>query len=116
MGIPVDTITHIYVRTYPKIADVSEMRTILLFSLRSLWGDLESYSFNIAITKPSIDCKNEISFLEGKNIGLLIVECPKESVKAVRAALTLVTPPPYLEENIYQFDVVHLKEVSKQPL
>ena len=84
------------------------MQTILLFSLRSLWGDLEPYSCALRIKK----APDNHELTSGRNTGLLIVECPMEDVQAVRAALTLVTPPPYLEETIYQFDVVDIEEIS----
>lgn len=84
------------------------MQTILRFSLRDLWGDLEPYSCDVKIKKAPADQGLNV----GKNYGLLIIECPSSSVDNVRAALTLVTPPPYLQETIYQFDVVDIQNTS----
>ena len=80
----------------PDIEDPREFQTILTSSLKSLWGDLEPHSCSLQVYKKN---KNK----------QLIVRCLKESVDQVRAALTLVTPPPYLDSNIYRFDVVEVK-------
>jgi hypothetical protein len=42
---------------------------------------------------------------------LLLVKCPTESVAAVRAALTMVTPPSYLASTVYRFDVVEVQRI-----
>ena len=73
-------------------------KTILTCSLKSLWGDLEPHSCMIQVIKD-----------ETKQ-GLLVVRCRTDSMAAVRAALTLVTPPPYLESTLYRFDVIEVQE------
>jgi RNase P/RNase MRP subunit POP5 len=93
--------TRLTVRSEPRVEDPRELQTILTFSLKSLWGDLEAHSCALQIEKRA----------EGKEI-LLIVRCLTESVGAVRAALTLVSPPPYLESNLYRFDVVDVEECA----
>jgi RNase P/RNase MRP subunit POP5 len=80
-----------------QVEDPRELTTILQFSIRSLFGDLESHSYAVQITKAT-------------EVGKFIVSCSRSSVKAVRSALTMVTPPPYLESNIYRFDVVSVTE------
>ena len=100
----------LWVRTFPRIDDPAEMTTILLFSLRGLWGDLEPYSSAVVVKK----APDHHGLSLGKNTGLLIVECPLTQVQAVRAALTLVTPPPYLAETIFQFDVVDVQENARR--
>lgn len=91
------------VRTSPVITDPAEMKTILLFSLRSLWGDLEPFSSDVVVRHP-VNAE--------KKIGILIVECPSITVNQVRAALTLSSPPPYMEDIFFQFDVVDVEERS----
>lgn len=90
------------VRTTPVITDPAEMKTILHFSLRGLWGDLETFSTDIVVR----DCRVHA----GKERGLLIVECPSKTVDQVRAALTFVSPPPYMDDTVFQFDVVDVEE------
>lgn len=94
------------VRTEPVITDPREMQTIVLFSLRALWGTLEPHSCQLSVS--SADDKNRDS-----KKGMMRVKCRAESTAAVRAALTLVTPPPYLESTIYRFDVVSVESSSK---
>ena len=81
------------------VEDPKELLTILTCSLKSLWGDLEPHSCMVRVSK-------------GTGAGVLVVRCLSESVDAVRAALTLVSPPPYLESNIYVFDVVKIQHVE----
>jgi RNase P/RNase MRP subunit POP5 len=88
------------VRTEPVVDDPREMKTIVTSSLQSLFGDLEPHSCQLTVMN-SNDKK-----------GLLLITCPETSVSAVRAALTLVAPPPYLESTVYRFDVVNIRSVS----
>jgi len=85
---------HLVVCSNPHVRDPKEMRTILTCSLRNLWGDLEPHSCLMEILK------------HDENSKLLIVRCRRKSMSAVRAALTLVTLPPYLESTNYRFDVI----------
>ena len=86
------------VRTTPPIDDPRELVTILTFSLRHLFGELEGYSSTLQIRRAVSDAT-------------FVVECPSDdSVDDVRAALTMVTPPPYLDEITYQFDVVNVQQ------
>lgn len=91
----------IVVQTKPVIHDPREMKTILTFSLRDLWGDLEPHSCMLDVQKDA-----------NKGSLLLQIKCPPDSVAAVRAALTMVTPPSYLRSTVYQFDVVDIQLVS----
>jgi hypothetical protein len=34
------------------------------------------------------------------------IRCSSESISAIRASLTIVTPPQFLEDKLYQFDVI----------
>ena len=94
--------SNILVRTEPVITDPREMQTIVQFSLRDLWGTLEPHS-----------CQLSVSSADSSKQGMMRVTCRTESVAAVRAALTLVTPPPYLESTIYRFDVVTVESSAK---
>ncbi|GKY97615.1 hypothetical protein MPSEU_000719900 [Mayamaea pseudoterrestris] len=80
-----------------QVNDPREVATILQCSLRELYGDFDSYGCSrIQVLNSS----------ERSEIGCFLVTCPEESEQAVRAALTWITPPPYLDSNIYRFDVV----------
>jgi RNase P/RNase MRP subunit POP5 len=87
------------VATMPKISDPRELQTILTTSLRDLWGKLEAYScsLNVRDGEPSDTMDNVLS-----------VHCPAGDVEAIQAALTLVTPPHYMEGTIYRFDVLQI--------
>ena len=86
----------------PKIGDARELKTILISSVRALFGELESFSYGLKVRKT--DVGGQQSF---------IVECSRESVPAIRSALSMVTPPPYLAGKIYRFDVVGVKLMGK---
>jgi hypothetical protein len=38
-----------------------------------------------------------------------IVECPNKSIDAIRASLTMVTTPSYLQSKIYRFDIINVE-------
>jgi hypothetical protein len=115
----------ISVRSNPPIDDPREIATIITFSLRSLFGDLEPHSCRIQVTlkqqsnqqqqqqqlndrdKDNYNAVDEGSSKE--TLKVFEVICPPDSVGAVRAALTLVTPPPYLSSTLYCFDVVTIE-------
>jgi RNase P/RNase MRP subunit POP5 len=101
MGAQSQKWSRIAVQTKPAIQDPREMKTILTFSLRHLWGDLELHSC-------TLDVQSESS---SNDSGVLLVKCPTESVAAVRAALTMVTPPPYLQSTVYRFDVMDIQSL-----
>lgn len=92
------------VQSVPVIKDPKELHTILVFSLRSLWGDLESHSGDIRVLKSR----------QSTDIFLLEVHCRSESVPAVRSALTLVTTPSYLDDVLYRFDVLDVQEEEEE--
>ena len=79
--------TTLRVQSTPCIQDPKELHTILLCSLESLFGKLQSHSIGLQVT------------LDGSD---LLVKCRAESAKQVRAALTMVTPPPYLEDTFHK--------------
>ena len=79
------------VQSTPRITDPKELHTIVLCSLESLFGKLQSHSIGLKVTVDGSD---------------LFVQCRTESTKQVRAALTMVTPPPYLEDTVYCIDVL----------
>jgi RNase P/RNase MRP subunit POP5 len=84
----------VVVEATPQVKDPRELCTILTSSLRSLFGDLEPHSSQLTVDRAD-DSQTA-----------LVVKCPTESVAAVRASLTLVTPPPYLSATLYRFDVL----------
>ena len=73
------------VESYPVVHDPRELQTILIHSLRELFGELEPHGCLTTVLETR---KNRS-----------IVCCPKDSVASVRAALTLCTPPLYLRGN-----------------
>lgn len=85
------------VRCYPKIKDPSEFRTILITSIRSLFGELECHSFGLNIIPQQKPNDHEF-----------IVEFYDKSMSAIRASLTMITTPSYLQSKIYRFDVVQV--------
>jgi RNase P/RNase MRP subunit POP5 len=89
------------VQTTPAVTDPRELVTILTFSLRDLFGDLESHS-----------CRLEVSVAEDSSHRTLDIICLTDSVPAVRAALTMVTPPGYLSSTVYRFDVMKVNKLT----
>jgi hypothetical protein len=103
------------VRSLPIIDDPKELYTILLFSLRDLWGELESHSCNVIVEKYQQyiykTIFEQLCFTEQPEETLLfVVSCRSESVKEIRASLTLVTAPPYLSDISYRFDVLDVQD------
>lgn len=135
---PPSLLSRLLVRSVGRtVQDPRELQTILWFSLRNLWGELEAHSGHVQVTKQpsaSLSLTQENSDDDDDdNDGdayprsrrsrdestLFEVTCLTESVDAVRAALTMVTPPPYLEKGVgeggvslFRFDVL---EVVPQP-
>ena len=91
------------VRCYPKIKDPSEFRTILITSIRSLFGELECHSFGLNII-PQQKPNDRVD----DNNYQFVVECYDKSMSAIRASLTMITTPSYLQSKIYRFDVVQV--------
>ena len=94
--------------TSPVIHDPKELHTLVLFSLRHLFGDFESHSFGMIVEYGNIEedviDTNDFNNVDGTNI--FSIRCATESVPAIRASLTIVTPPPFLEDKLYQIDVL----------
>jgi RNase P/RNase MRP subunit POP5 len=91
-----DKRAELLVQSEPRIDDPRELWTILQTSLKALFGDMEPHSYDLSVTKED-------------NSNLLLVNCRNESVAAVRAALTMATPPPYLESTVYCLDVISIR-------
>ena len=83
------------VQAKPDVKDAREMLTILTFSLRSLFGDLELHSFSL-----------RVELVPPKD--LIEIDCPEDSLPSVRAALTMVTLPHYLSSTVYRFDILRV--------
>eukprot|EP00980_Cylindrotheca_fusiformis_P007727 scaffold1638_cov120-Cylindrotheca_fusiformis.AAC.10 len=86
------------IRATPTMHDAREMNTILVSSIHALFGDFrgENYVVGLKVEKAT---DTDHSFT---------IECPGESAAAVRSALSMVTPPGYLSNVIYRFDVVRI--------
>ncbi|MGK3740712.1 MAG: hypothetical protein ACI90V_007562 [Bacillariaceae sp.] len=120
------------VRCSPVITDPSEFSTILLLSIRSLFGELESHSIGLNILKNISSASNTTEHDDDNNTQeqqqqdntntnsnsnsnndnnnyQFIVECPNKSIDAIRASLTMVTTPSYLQSKIYRFDIINVE-------
>lgn len=84
----------VVVRTSPVVKDPRELQTILIVSLRSLYGELEPHS-----------CVTSVLEIRGDKA---LIRCPTGSTASVRAALTLCTLPHYMHHNTMQFDVLEI--------
>jgi RNase P/RNase MRP subunit POP5 len=109
------TIAWLGVHSSPEIQDPSELTTILMTSLKALFGELESHSFGMTVEKkPSTLFLSSSSSNGGdSSSSCLVVKCRPESVPAIRAALTMPTLPAYMQEtgsNVYGFDTTFLKD------
>lgn len=85
---------HLEILATPEMHDAREVNTILTSSLHSLFGDFDGEHHACQTVVKNSTAPSTFH-----------VECPKESMAAVRAALSMVTPPPYLYGTIYRFDV-----------
>jgi RNase P/RNase MRP subunit POP5 len=95
---------HLRVRSRPAVTDPKEFETILRFSIRHIFGDLERISHDVIATKGDDD-----DHTDNKDTAVMMVQCNAASLGQVRAALTVVTPPPYLKDTLYSFDVLDVK-------
>mmetsp|Transcript_29452 Transcript_29452/g.70807 ORF Transcript_29452/g.70807 Transcript_29452/m.70807 type:complete len:128 (+) Transcript_29452:21-404(+) len=80
----------------PEMNDAREVNTILTASLHALFGDFDGEHHA---------CQAVVTNSTAQTPSTFHIECPKESMSAVRAALSMVTPPPYLYGTVYRFDV-----------
>ena len=96
----------IIVDTTPRIRDARELQTILITSLRALWGNLERYSATVRVVGVKGD--------NDEDDDELCVTCPEAHVPEIQAALTCVTLPPYLQDTLYRLDVVRMEYKSEE--
>lgn len=81
-------------RSEPALDDARELETIVVTSLRALFGEWEPHSCQIKVKRT--------------DLAQYHVECPESSLGAVRCALAMVSPPAYLASPIYRFDVIQI--------
>lgn len=93
----VEEYSYLRLRSSPPVCDPRELETIVQFSLRYLFGELERISYGVSALRG-----------DGQNNGSLLVKCKTRNLGQVRAALTMVKPPPYLESAKYRFDVLEV--------
>ena len=113
------TSTRLIVRSTPPITDPRELETILQFSLRNLWGELEPHSAGLEVQNVATHhCDNSQS-QEPPELDqqqqqppppLLQVACTENSAPFIQAALTWSTLPPYMEGLLYRIDVVAIEK------
>lgn len=118
--------SRILVRSEPNVQDPRELQTILLFSLRNLWGEVEAHScqLTVSVATSSIIHRHadaNSNSVQKDNHCCFVITCLSDSVASIRAALTMVTPPPYLETSaatgepaVYLFDVLAIEDVEKE--
>lgn len=95
------------VSSNPKIQDPREFNTILISSIRALYGDMEHYTYELSIErKPPSDFVVD----DDDDDGTFLLSCPVESEPSIRAALCMVTTPPFLSSTIYRFDVLEVAQ------
>lgn len=96
---------HLVIQCHPTIADRRELETILLCSLKDLFGLFS-------------DINNMVSVLD-TNRNKALLRCHQSHVSSVRAALTFCSPPPYLVDQycsedgddtdfVFAFDVLEI--------
>ena len=91
--------SQIILQSTPQIQDPKEVHSILVTSLRALFGDFENHSCHLTVSKVS----------EG---GSHKVECRNDSVRFVRAALSMTYEPSFMTEQVYRFDVLKIGNLS----
>jgi len=111
--------SEIYVAATPPLTDPKELMTILTFSLRDLFGDFEPHSClcqvraGVATTTSTADKATTTITAAAATAtttrNRLIITCPTDSVREVRAALTFVTPPSYISTSQYRLDVIEVQ-------
>jgi hypothetical protein len=128
-----ESFSQLFVEASPRIEDPRELQTILNFSLCDLFGICEPYSVCTELLQvrqyrsPDDDDANDNDIDGGIPIArdggkrgssknnssghLLVVICPTEYVSKIQAALTFVSPPPYLDDTTYRLDVVLIRRV-----
>ena len=85
------------VRSSPPVQDPRELQTILISSLASLFGHFQPHSSSAKV----LSCRA----VPGSDFEYdAVIQCDRSSADAVRAALTMCTPPPYLRATKYRFD------------
>ena len=92
--------SEIILQSTPQIQDPKEVHTILITSLRALFGDFENHSCHLTVSKVS----------DGD--GSHKVECRNDSVRFVRAALSMTYEPSFMTEQVYQLDVLKINNLS----
>ena len=87
---------YMLIEAKPVISDPRELSTIIRSSLKSLFGETEPHGYFVEV-------------LEANRL-YCIMRCVLSSVEAVRAAMTFPSPPPYLQETHYRFDVLAIHQ------
>ena len=109
------------VLTTPAIHDPRELNTIISTSLRSMFGDCQSYEIGLTVvecrpcsttTATATRRRRRQEEDYSSDSYEAIIQCPTESLPYVRAALTLSMPPTYLQENLYRFDFLEINHRS----
>jgi RNase P/RNase MRP subunit POP5 len=108
------------VQSAPAIDDPRELQTILVSSLRGLFGDLETHSGRVRVGREEggpgdPDGERRPPAKRGEGGPVLLVRCPIGSVPFVRAALAMATPPPYLDDRPYRIDVLRVVASAAAP-
>lgn len=87
---------HMLIQAKPVVKDPRELLTIIKSSLKNLFGEAEPHGSFVEVLEA--------------NRSYCVIKCLESSVAATRAALTFPTPPPYLQETCYCFDVLKISQ------
>lgn len=93
------------IRTTPAVKDPRQLESIIIASLRSLFGDCQAYSCELRV----LECRPcpSSGSIKFQNSYDAILECPNSSVEHIRAALTFSSTPKFLDGEIYRIDFLH---------
>ena len=95
-----------------QLHDPKELHTLVVFSLRHLYGDFESHSYGMMVKTYNDEADTAATYRrpasKSDEANFFVIRCCTESVQAIRASLTIVTPPPFLEDTLYQLDVIKI--------
>ena len=104
----------------PRVNDPKELHTLVLFSLRNLFGDFEPHSSGMIVEfcntkddRSATDTGQTVDICRDDDEQCFAIRCCTKSVSAIRASLTIVTPPPFLEDALYQFDVLKVYSLPR---
>ena len=112
-------VSYALLHTMPPIKDPKELNTIILTSIRSMFGECQSYTVGLTV----IDCRrrrhpNQLpgtTHLKSNSHDSYeaVIECPTNFLPYIRAALTFPSPPSYLSDTMYCIDFIEVVDDTR---